>query len=26
MALWPVMEPAVFHALGAAKKPKPPAG
>ncbi|MCK1384529.1 hypothetical protein [Bradyrhizobium sp. 21] len=25
-ALWPVMEPAVFHALGVAKKPKPPAG
>lgn len=24
-ALWPVMEPAVFHALGAAKKAKPPA-
>ena len=24
-ALWPVMEPAVFHALGIAKKPKPPA-
>lgn len=24
-ALWPVMEPAVFHALGVAKKPKPPA-
>jgi hypothetical protein len=25
-ALWPVMEPAVFHALGVAKKPNPPAG
>ncbi|MBR0833699.1 hypothetical protein JQ612_10880 [Bradyrhizobium manausense] len=25
-ALWPVMEPAIFHALGAAKKPKPQAG
>jgi nitrate reductase NapE component len=25
-ALWPVMEPAVFHALGVAKKPRPPAG
>ncbi|WP_156937084.1 hypothetical protein [Bradyrhizobium sp. WSM2254] len=25
-ALWPVMEPTVFHALGVAKKPKPPAG
>ena len=25
-ALWPVMEPAVFNALGVAKKPKPPAG
>lgn len=24
-ALWPVMEHAVFHALGVAKKPKPPA-
>ncbi|WP_247967401.1 hypothetical protein [Bradyrhizobium sp. 195] len=24
-ALWPVMEPAVFHALGVAKKPRPPA-
>lgn len=24
-ALWPVMETAVFHALGVAKKPKPPA-
>ncbi|MCP3444503.1 hypothetical protein [Bradyrhizobium sp. CCGUVB14] len=24
-ALWPVMEPVVFHALGVAKKPKPPA-
>ena len=23
-ALWPVLEPAVFHALGIAKKPKPP--
>jgi hypothetical protein len=26
VALWPVMEPAVFHALGVAKKPKLPAG
>jgi hypothetical protein len=25
-ALWPVMESTVFHALGVAKKPKPPAG
>ncbi|SFI67763.1 hypothetical protein [Bradyrhizobium sp. Gha] len=25
-ALWPVMEQAVFHALGVAKKPKPLAG
>ncbi|MET4120239.1 cytochrome bd-type quinol oxidase subunit 2 [Bradyrhizobium sp. JR4.1] len=25
-ALWPVMGPAVFQALGVAKKPKPPAG
>jgi hypothetical protein len=25
-ALWPVIEPAIFHALGVAKKPKPPAG
>ena len=25
-ALWPVMEPAVFHALGVTNKPKPPAG
>jgi hypothetical protein len=25
-ALWPVMEPTVFHALGVVKKPKPPAG
>jgi hypothetical protein len=25
-ALWPVMGPAVFHALGVAQKPKPPAG
>lgn len=25
-ALWPVLEPAVFHALGVVKKPKPPAG
>ncbi len=25
-ALWPVMEPVIFHALGVAKKPKPPAG
>ena len=25
-ALWPVMEPAVAHALGIAKKPKPQAG
>jgi uncharacterized membrane protein YfcA len=24
-AMWPVMEPAVFHAFGVAKKPKPPA-
>jgi hypothetical protein len=24
-ALWPVMESSVFHALGAVKKPKPPA-
>lgn len=26
VALWPVMERAVFHALGVAKKPKPQAG
>lgn len=25
-ALWPVVEPAAFHALGVAKKPKAPAG
>ncbi|WP_298875677.1 hypothetical protein [uncultured Bradyrhizobium sp.] len=25
-ALWPVMEHTVFHALGVATKPKPPAG
>jgi len=25
-ALWPAMEPAIFHAVGVAKKPNLPAG